>query len=282
MRTLPLEFRLWPLYKNATDFRQSIHAPEGIMKLLRAAIPLVMVVGYCTCPATKIVAEETKTSVQDLMSEFDKDPKGTRERFLKKEFQFEVTLSSIDFLEDGKKWAMVKGGPNGGKTLKSGIFLHLKKHFRVGDKIEVKGKLKSAVWTETSKRLFFDPCSVEKEIDVKPPYFLATKFLSEYTASPKKMADAHVGKRVQLKGQVQFKADGGLVFCYLPRRDARGRIEKDIHGFDLLGRALLTVRFPDDTVRKLNPNRGTVIEIEGTVSEMKAGKILIVDAKILN
>jgi hypothetical protein len=245
-------------------------------------LPFIVLAGYCLQPGANAQADETKISVEDLMSEFDKDAKLAKEKYAGKALQMEVTLQKVDFIEDGKKWAMVKGGPAGGKNLKSGFFLRLKNQYRSGDQIVVNATLKSAVWTEDSKRLFFDPCTIEKEIEVQPPIFVAEKFLIDYKASPKKMAEKHEGKRVQIKGQVQFIADGGLVLCYAPLLDAKGRIVKTSRGYDRLGRALLTVRFADAaTVSKLNPNRGTGIEIEGTVSEMKAGKILITDAKML-
>lgn len=251
------------------------------MYMLRAMLPFVVLAGYCLQPGAKAQAEETKISVENLTSEFNKDAKQAKDKYIGKSLQMEVTLQKTDFIEDGKKWAMVKGGPAGGKNLRSGFFLHLKNQYRSGDQIVVNATLKTAVWTEDSQRLFFDPCTIEKEIEVQPPIFVAEKFLIDYKASPKKMAEKYEGKRVQIKGQVQFVADGGLVLCYAPLLDARGRIVKTSRGYDRLGRALLTVRFSDDTIKKLNPNRGTGIEIEGTVSEMKAGKILITDGKML-
>lgn len=250
------------------------------MKTLQAVVPVIVLAGLLAQPRAAH-GEEMKVTVEDLMSAFTSNPKEAREKFLGKQLQFETTLQKTDFAEDGKKWAIVKGGPNGGKNLQNGFFLHLKNQYRSGDQLVVNATLRSAVWNEDNKRLFFDPCTIEKEIDVQPPIFSADKFLADYIRSPKKTSEKYEGKRVQLKGTVYFIADNGLVLCYTPLLDVRGRVMKDYRGFDRLGRALLTVRFADDTVRKLNPNRGTGVELEGTVLEMKAGKIIISDAKML-
>jgi hypothetical protein len=231
---------------------------------------------------TARAADQIKVDVKDLITEFDKDAKEAREKYAGKQLSFEITVLSPSHIEDGKRWTTVKGGPTGGKNLPNGIFVRLVNHYRATDQLVVSGTLKSIVWTSDSKRLMFDPCSVEKEIEVLPPIFEATKFLADYVKSPKKMAEKFDGKKVQLKGTVYFTRSGhDLILCYTPRLDGKGRIEKDLRGYDLLGRALLTVKFSDDTVRKLNPNRGTGVEIEGTVTEMKAGAIIISDAKML-
>jgi hypothetical protein len=227
-------------------------------------------------------ADQIKVDVKDLITEFDKDPKEAREKYAGKQLSFEISVLTPNHIEDGKRWIIVKGGPTGGKNLPNGIFVKLANHYRATDQLVVSGTLKTIVWTADSKRLMFDPCSVEKEIEVLPPIFAADKFLADYLKAPKKIAQQYEGKKVQLKGTVQFKRGGhDIVLLYTPLLNAKGQIEKDSLGFDRLGRALLTAKFSDDTVSKLNPNRGTGVELEGTVTEMKSGAIIISDCKMI-
>src|SRR5262249_12031018 len=127
-----------------------------------------------------------------------------------------------------------------------------------------------------------DPVSVDKELEVLPPLWDSTTLLNHYVKSPKKVSEEMEGKTIDIRGTVRFVTDyhREVVLEYVPRTDARGRIEHDFEGRELLGRSLVTVHSNDDTVSKNKIARGTSIEPRGVIGEMKAGAILIKNATL--
>jgi hypothetical protein len=230
--------------------------------------------------AIPVRADEKPKTVQDLVAEFKLNPQEAAKKYVGETFKFEIEVQNR--IKDGSKnYHQVVAGeiPKGAHV----VMYIPKKLYRPTDKLEVTATLKSSSWDKDDKWLRFDPVAVDKELSVLPAITTSGGFLQTYLRDQKGMSKKWVGKEIDMSGAVKFLANGGVVLEYVPRMDAKGRIEHDFEGWELLGRPLVTIRFADGqkSIRDASLRKGVEIEIRGTIAEMQAGAIIIKDAKLL-
>lgn len=229
-------------------------------------------------PLSAAVADEGMRSLDSFINEFKNDPVAAKEKYKGKKFTFQIEVQKR--VTDSNKvyhQAVIADPPKN-----SHVVFKLPKSYRATDKLVVSGTLKHSTWEKDEKWMFFEPCDVEKEIQVLPALYDSTTLLQKYLASQKKVAEDMVGKPIDIKGVVRFMRSNHAILEYVPSTDAKGKVLKDKKGFELLGRALVTVKFTDGSPSKVDMKKGMEIEARGVVEEMKAGAILIKDAQLMN
>jgi hypothetical protein len=228
-------------------------------------------------PLTTAVADDAK-SLDSFVAEFNADALKAKEKYLFKKVTLEIEIKKADPDEAKHNYFAVLTNP----PKNSQVVFHLVKSYRPGDTLVIAGTLKQSTWDKDEKRLFFDGCEVVQEVQVQPPMYTSTALLDKYLKNPKKVSEEFVGKPVDIKGVVRFVKLNSAILEYVPDTDSRGRVRHDVHGFEFLGRALLTVKFSDDTIRKVDLKKGMTIEARGVVESMQAGAIVVKDAQLLN
>jgi hypothetical protein len=233
-------------------------------------------------PTVGWAAEETTAKLDNKLTEMIDSVKKDRHTALKEwaeATRLTVTLGQKVIPPDAKPYHRVSG-----LTPEDGVHLIIAKTYRPGDQLVLQVKMQSCIWDKDAKRIVLT-CEVEKEIAVKPPLADAVGIVAFYLATPKKAIAKYQGKTVTVRGVILRMEGHAATLVLTPPAYARkpdGTIIRNRDGSPVFEnqRSLFLVSFSGDAAGQFRLDKGTAIEVTGTITEMKGGVITMVGSQL--
>jgi hypothetical protein len=144
--------------------------------------------------------ETTTTTLADVLKKFDEAPATAKAA---KGESFTFIAEVVSYSADAKGYR-AKVDP-----ATTTILLKLEKPYIKGDRLAITATVKSISWESGSKRIVFDPVTIDDEISVTPQQFAASKFLSDFLRNPTKMTKSYESRTVRLTGTIESAMNNG-------------------------------------------------------------------------